>query len=807
MGRSVLIIDSRAETLDESARLVRAAGSAAVTATSSSVALDVAQRETPAVVLLDEGLEDDGLQLLRTLQKSPACASACLALTINSELSPSELSAWRAAGVVEVFWRPLRAQEFELRLQRLMRLQHAEAALKQPADAGRRVTEPDLARAYEEAQEVAKIGSWEYDVATGVHRWSKQMLRIAGLDPTTAEPPTWEQHRDFVHPEDWGEVRRAFEQALLGQPYAGEYRVRQLDGSYHWVHSLSRTVVDEEGAPLRIQGTTQDIQERKEMEEELRSSEQRFRALFQEVPISLWEEDLSGVYDYLTGQGRTPGEDLEEYFEQHPEAVEECGRRVVVTAVNDASAELHRASSPEQLVTRLPETFTERSWEAFRAHLVAVWRGDTSWRGEVELQTLDGQLLHAVIQSSVPMQYQQRMARIFVSITDVTEKTSLEAQLRQAQKMESIGRLAGGVAHDFNNLLTVILSSAEMVLEDLDPGDPACTDLEQIVEAGQRANDLTQQLLTFSRKQVVAPQVIDLNAELQNATVVLRRLIGEDIELQLVLADDLAAAHLDRGQLNQVLLNLVVNARDAMPEGGRLVLQTRNASPSREGSGQQPREPTHVLLAVSDSGHGMAGDVLSQVFEPFFTTKPMTRGTGLGLSTVHGIVKQAGGFVDVDSQPGQGTTFRVFFPTTTRAREPAPPTESEPPQTLAPATTATILLIEDEDAVRRAALKILEKAGYVAFAATTPHEALRLAQEHGASLDLVLTDIVMPEMSGTLCYERLQERIPGIKVLFMSGYAPEDIAARDALEGKPFIQKPFSVSSLQKAVGRVLTEK
>jgi nitrogen-specific signal transduction histidine kinase/CheY-like chemotaxis protein len=375
---------------------------------------------------------------------------------------------------------------------------------------------------------------------------------------------------------------------------------------------------------------------------------------------------------------------------------------------------------------------------------------------------------------------------------DVTERRRLEAELRQSQKMEAIGRLAGGVAHDFNNLLTAILGFGGSLLDDVPADDPRRQDLEDIVKAARRAAELTRQLLAFGRRQVLRPRVVDLNAIVANLHRLLDRVLGANIAVELALAPDLSAVEADPGQIEQVLLNLAVNGRDAMPNGGRLRIETANVpADSSRASGPAASGRPAVLLRVSDTGVGIAPEAMRWIFEPFFTTKE--HGTGLGLAMVYGIIQQSGGSIEARSTPGQGTTFDCFLPATWSAVDPDEPARSIPPGH----GSATILVAEDEDAVRRLAARLLEAEGFHVLSAATGAEALRLAESSGRTVDLLLTDLSMPRMSGPELAEAMQQRRPGVRVAYMSGY-PKDSLGRQGLpeSSLPFLQKPFDRAAL-----------
>ena len=394
--------------------------------------------------------------------------------------------------------------------------------------------------------------------------------------------------------------------------------------------------------------------------------------------------------------------------------------------------------------------------------------------------------------------------RVRGTVQDVTEQRQLEEQLNQSQKMEAVGQLAGGVAHDFNNLLTVITSYCGILLSDLPSGDPVRDDLQEINGAADRAAALTRQLLAFSRRQVLQPQPININELAVNLEKLLRRLIREDIEFVWDLDQTIGVVSADPGQLEQVLVNLVVNARDAMPEGGRLTLRTSSVERSAEMpvSGKVPPDVRCVLIEVSDTGTGMTPDVQARIFEPFFTTKPPGAGTGLGLSTVYGIVRQSGGDIGVYSTPGQGTTFRIELPCGSEGT-----TVALRPRAAAPvdASAGTILVVEDDPALRSVTSRILRKRGYHVFDASNGREALALCARHEGEIDLIITDLVMPEMSGYELSRKILESRPGTAVLFMSGYSHAvGLSEGFVSEQSAYLEKPFTMDGLAAKVREVL---
>jgi signal transduction histidine kinase len=386
---------------------------------------------------------------------------------------------------------------------------------------------------------------------------------------------------------------------------------------------------------------------------------------------------------------------------------------------------------------------------------------------------------------------------------DVTERRALEDQYQQAQKMEAIGRLAGGVAHDFNNLLTAILGYCELLLADFGPDDRRHADITEIQKAGTRAAGLTRQLLAFSRKQIIEPTLLDLNVVVADLRAMLGRLIGEDVKIVLDLQPALAFVKADRGQVEQIVMNLAVNARDAMPSGGTLTIETANANLDEHYAKRHPtaKPGPYVVLSVTDTGIGMTPQVQARLFEPFFTTKGPGKGTGLGLATVHGIVARSGGSVNVHSDVGRGTSFKVYFPQTDATERAA---QAPPPVARPRAGTQTVLVVEDAEGLRELAMRLLQREGYTVLAASNADEALELF-ELNACIDVILTDVVMPGASGPELTRQLVERRPELKVIYMSGYTEEAIVHHGVLEpGIAFLHKPFTIDTLGRKIREVL---
>jgi PAS domain S-box-containing protein len=518
--------------------------------------------------------------------------------------------------------------------------------------------------------------------------------------------------------------------------------------------------------------------ERKQMGDALRKSEERFRDLYDHAPLGYHEYDAEGR----------------------------------ITNVNRTDLEMLGYTAEEMIGHPMWEFNIEG--ETAREQILAKLAGTLLPGRNLErlYRKKDGTTIPVLIEDRLILDEKGRISGIRCTIQDITarkqvedERESLKEQLRQSQKMEAIGKLAGGVAHDFNNLLTVIQGYGELLLNSLDQGSRLRQDVQEIMHASERASSLTRQLLAFSRKQVLQPKVLDLNAHVSNMDKMLRRMIGEDIELVTLLAEDLGRIKADPGQIEQAILNLAVNAKDAMLNGGKLTIETANVkldeNYARSRIGVIPGD--YVMLSMSDTGGGMAPETKERIFEPFFTTKEKGKGTGLGLSTVYGIVQQSGGNIWVYSEPGLGTTFKIYLPRIEEGTESLRPA-AVPTKSLQ--GSETVLLVEDEEMVRKLACTVLEKNGYTVLEASNGDEALDVVQgRNGNPIHLVVTDVVMPGMSGRQLADRLVSLRPELKVLYMSGYTDNAIVHHGVLDpGIAYIQKPFTPDALASKVREIL---
>jgi PAS domain S-box-containing protein len=485
-------------------------------------------------------------------------------------------------------------------------------------------------------------------------------------------------------------------------------------------------------------------------------------------------------------------------------AADAAGR---ITFWNQFAERLYGWPAEEALGSNLFELLLAKTSVDQAGEIESLLRAGDSWSGEVMARRKSGEIF-PVFMTVAPLRDEEGKVKGLVGVSaDISKRKQLEEQLRQSQKMDAIGRLAGGIAHDFNNLLTAITGYSQIALLKLHPEDPLRKDIEEILRAGERATGLTRQLLAFSRRQILQPRLLDLNNVIIGMEYLLRRLIGEDITLVTKLAPDLGKVTADPGQIEQVILNLVVNSRDAMPGGGTLTLETANINLSEDYSHQnyRARPGPYIMLAVSDSGVGMDELVQSKAFEPFFTTKESGKGTGLGLSTVYGIVEQSGGDIRLYSQAGQGTTFKVYLPRAGEKEKKAP-VSVQPPES-APRGVETILLVEDEDAVRNLIRSILRQNGYTVIESRHGGEALLICERYEGPIHLLLTDVVMPQMSGGELADRLRPMRPTMKALYMSGYTDNDLIRRSAPDAESnFLHKPFTPEVLLRKIRTLLDQ-
>jgi two-component system cell cycle sensor histidine kinase/response regulator CckA len=634
----------------------------------------------------------------------------------------------------------------------------------------------------EEAQALANLGTWVSDIAYQKVFWSRGMYQIFGIEPGT--PVTVETFFACVPPEDIERVKQDVADSLSRHDsWEIEHRIVRADGGIRWVFGRSRIFRNASGEPVRALGVIQDVTESKLTLEKLRASEERAR---QRAALVEWSR----------------------------EAIIGLDPAGTITSWNGAAARLFGYAEHEVLGSSIalivPDGLRE---EALRA-LERVVRGESVEHETIRKRKGGGKFEVGIVMSPIrnPDGQVRGISKIARDLSDQRKAERAlkraDGQLREAQKMEAVGLLAGGIAHDFNNLLSAIVGYTELVLDTLPQGDPIRNDIMEVRKAGASAVSLTRQLLALSRRQVLQPRVLDLNQVVQNLERMVRRLIGPNVSLEFDLASDLGRVSADPGQIEQVIMNLALNARDAITERdggqeGTLTICSANVLLDSNAADALIAKPgDYVMLAVSDTGVGMDEATIARIFEPFFTTKEKGKGTGLGLSTALGIVQQSGGAIGLDSRPGEGTTFRVYLPRTQRALQSM---YSIPPQRQSHRSWETILLVEDDEQVRALARTALRRQGYQVLEAEHGEQALSLCEQHVGNIHLLLTDVVMPRMGGRELAVRAAALRPDMKVLYMSGYANDDILTRGILTDEvTLLQKPITPSNLARKVREVL---
>ena len=617
------------------------------------------------------------------------------------------------------------------------------------------------------ALQIAELGWWNWDLPTETVRHSQAFRQMIG-GPACDRLPDYDTFLRYVHPDDCEKMREVLNSGMLGTlnpetlTNGYEFRVVWPDGSIHWVETRGRLIYDEAGQPLRIVGVCMNIDRRKQ-EKEL------FRTLCEVSPLGIFLQDTEGRCLYTNARWQ-----------------EIAG----LTHDEGAGYGWTRAIHPEDL---------ERGFVEWNASL----QSGREYQSEMRFVQPSGEIRWGRIRTRAIPTVDGTVSGYVGTLEDITERKHIQEHLLQAQKLESLGRLAGGVAHDFNNLLTAILGYTEMALEELPPHSLLGDYLENVRTAGERAASLTAHLLAFARKQIIAPRVFSLADLLHETERILRPLLGVSVLLKIVISPEAGLVKADPGQIQQVLLNLAVNARDAMPEGGTLTLEvgtaTLDVESARQDEGVPPGE--YVTLTVRDTGRGMEEYVREHLFEPFFTTKGIGEGTGLGLATCHGIVRQNEGYIAVQSEPGVGSTFVVYLP---RVWEPCTAVIASTQETRLRGSE-TILLVEDEEMVREFTLQALTTRGYTVLSAADGTEALRIAQETAGKIWLLVTDIMMPQMNGGALAERFLRLHPEAKVLFVSGYADASSGQQMVQEmSADFLPKPYTPGALAARVREIL---
>lgn len=637
-------------------------------------------------------------------------------------------------------------------------------------DAELRLSETRL----ENAQRIGRLGNWDWDIVEGTLYWSDEIYRIFGLEHQEFGA-TYKAFLETIHPDDRKEVEDAVNAALNGgdSAYGIDHRICLPDGTVRVVHEQAEAVFGDDGQPVRMVGTVQDITERVAAEDKIAEREIMLRAIMNNVADGIITIDKDGTIE-------TFSRSAENMFGYPAEEVRGQNIRLLMPDPDRSHHDSYLAS--------YLDTGQAKILGIGPRELTAVRRDGTEFPIDLaigEMKIGDGR-------------------RFIGTVRDVTERKKHEDQLRQAQKMEAVGQLTGGVAHDFNNILTVIVGNIELLTDRVIGDSESEETAKTALGAALRGSDLTRRLLAFSRQQSLAPEVLNVGELILGAAGLLRRTLGEHIEVETALVDDLWNALVDAGQLQDSLLNLAINARDAMPNGGTLRIETANTSLDQEyAAGHEEVVPgPYVMIAVSDTGHGMSPEVVEQVFEPFFTTKEVGKGSGLGLSMVYGFIKQSGGHISVYSEPGIGTTIKLYLPmTASNDVRVSPDLGHRQPM---PGGAETILVVEDDPDVRMFVAGTLSSFGYNVLEAEHGPAALEVAESE-QDIHMLLTDIVLPRgMNGHDVAREVQKLIPGIKVLYSSGYTENAIADNDALEGVELLMKPYRRAALARKVRDVL---
>jgi two-component system, cell cycle sensor histidine kinase and response regulator CckA len=609
------------------------------------------------------------------------------------------------------------------------------------------------------------MASWEWDSKLGWLAWSDRLEALFGLAPGEFGG-TYEELLERVHPDDRKLFGESVEDSIARDSPAVVYRAVWPDKTVHWHERKSRHVLDADGRFRGMAGVTFDVTDREEAAAALRESEERFRLIAEHAHDLIALVDDDGRFSYVS-----------------PSCEPMLGYTAAELAGTLARDLIHPDDRPDGLIfSALREARLARAGGSW------IWVEGRSY----EIEGRSGSH-SAVIARDISERKRAEAARL-----------RLESQLRQAQKMEAIGQLAGGIAHDFSNLLTVISGYTDILLARHVHDELRGTkEILEIKKAAHRAVRLIRQLLAFSRQQVIEPRALDLTYIVRETQTMFAPLIGENIQFETDLSDDLGSVTADAGQVEQVIMNLVVNARDAMPGGGRLRVTTANLTLGEDDAAQDSDTPPgdYVVLAVTDSGHGMDADTAGRIFEPFFTTKARGAGTGLGLATVYGIAKQFGGDIQVESELGVGTTFRLYFPRISAVSEPLLP---HPVDDGRPLTGAeTVLLVEDEEALRSIGKEILEAYGYNVILAGDGLEALELASGRAEPIELLMTDILMPKMGGIELAEQLSTLNADLKILYTSGYNDSGTGLR-RVAGSRYLQKPYAMQNLARTLRELL---
>jgi two-component system, cell cycle sensor histidine kinase and response regulator CckA len=753
---TVLIVNDVQDHLDLYSFLLRRSGYRILTAADGQTGLETARKYHPDLIISDVSMPVmNGIEMCRTIRQDAELKTIPILLVSGVLTDSQTIVEGLNAGAEDYLEIPCDPIVLVTKAARLIERKHAEEKLYESEERYRGLVE--------NARDILYSQDLEGNYLS-VNKVAEQILGY------TLEEAVQMNQKQILAPEYYETARSMISRKLAGENIATyELEAVTKDGRRLSFETNSWLVYRNE-VPVGVQGIARDITERKHSEIQLRQSEERYRLLFESNPQPMW------VYDIET---------------------------LAFLEVNDAAIHHYGYSRDEFLSMTIKDIRPPADVPALLDTILQEpnpYVAAKVWRHRKK----DGTIVDVEL-TAHSFTFNDRPARL-IQVMDITVRRSLEDQLRHAQKMEAIGHLAGGVAHDFNNLLTAINGYSDLALRKLPPNNLLQQYIEEIKKASELASTLTRQLLTFSRRHTLQTIVLNLNLVVSEMEKMLRRLIGESVELRAVLEPELGNIKADAGQIEQVVMNLVVNARDAMPEGGKLTIETKNVfldeSYTMQHLGVRPGH--YAMLAISDTGTGMDDERQKRIFEPFFTTKEPGKGTGLGLSTVYGIVKQSGGSIWVYSEIERGTTFKIYFPLIEdRMFEPEPPAGTEKDLN----GTETILLVEDEEIVRNLVRETLENYGYKVLEASNGADGLSIYEQYPESINLLLTDSVMPGMGGNELAKALLKICPQIKVLFMSGYTDQIISNHGILdENTNFIQKPFTPQTLARAVRETLDE-
>jgi len=759
----ILNIDSDQGGREEFTRILRQAGFDVIEAGSGKEGLLLA-RQKPDLILLDVNLSDmHGLEVCRRIKTDPETRWIPVLQISAISTSSKDRAAGLDGGADAYLTAPVTPDLLVATIRALLRTSRAEAEARKAAQLWE-VTFNSISHGVFLVNAEGRVTQINRAMTEMLGRPAQELMGLTTEEVFAGVPPPaegWplERARQTRH-------RESAEFAMNGR----------------WYILTADPILDAQGRFTGAVRTLIDITEQKLIAEErkrlmgqLEGERARLQEMLRQLPLGVLIASAPSGEIVLSN--------------------EQADRILRGTAQESPTRRFHHPGGRPYTVDELPLVRSLTTGEVVSGEVVELVHGD-------------GSRATLLISSAPVRDSQGSIVAAVATLHDVTERMQLEQQLRQAQKMEAIGRLAGGVAHDFNNLLTIISGYAQMLFDSLSPQDATRRDVEPIIEAANRAAVLTRQLLTFSRRQIVQPKLLDINRQVSRMNRMLRRVIGEDIELVTSLKSGQSAIKADPGQLEQVILNLAINARDAMPHGGKLIIETAEIEIGNNSAGapQELAPGRYVVLAMSDTGIGMDAEIKSHLFEPFFTTKGKGKGTGLGLSTVYGIVKQSHGEIVIDSEVGRGTTVRIYFPAAEAADRRQP--EAASPSGVTGKGTETILLVEDEEEVRRLAREMLSRQGYKVIEAGSGAEAMRIWQKRRGSIDMLLTDVVMPKMSGRELADKMRESRPDLKVMYMSGYTDDVIARHGVLDSSTaFLSKPFTSEALSRKVRSVLDEK